>query len=171
MKNRTPSCLIAAVFCFTLANAMSVWGQTEKHVKILQTDSGIRFGLLGEKGSTPAPTLFVFAMRVEETLGDDDYVKVGRILGKDGYITVSLDLPCHGPDARPGETANSMSGWRSRLENGEDFVADFVAKASGVLDYLIREGYTDSHQVAASGTSRGGFIALQFAARCSGRAR
>lgn len=164
MKNRTSSCLIAAVFCVTLANAMSVWGQTGKQVRILQTDSGIRFGLLGEKGPTPAPTLFVFAMGIEETLGDDDYVKVGRILGKEGYITFSLDLPCHGPDVRPGETANSMSGWRSRLEKGEDFVADFVPKASAVLDYLIREGYTDPHQVAASGTSRGGFIALQFAA-------
>lgn len=164
MKNRPSWCLIAAAFCVTLANAMSVWGQTGKQVKILQTDSGIRFGMLGEKGSTPAPTLFVFAMGVEETLGDDDYVKVGRILGKDGYITVSLDVPCHGRDARPGETADSMSGWRTRLEKADDFVADFVAKASAVLDYLIREGYTDPHQVAANGTSRGAFIALQFAA-------
>jgi dienelactone hydrolase len=33
-----------------------------------------------------------------------------------------------------------------------------------VLDYLVKEGYTDGGHVAACGTSRGGFLAYHFAA-------
>lgn len=164
MKNTTLSYLSVAAIAVVLVNAVTVWGQTEKDVKILQTESGIRFGLLGEKGPTPAPTLFVFAGGIEETLGNDAYAEVGHILGKNGYIIVTLDLPCHGQDVRSGEIPNSLNCWRSRLEKGDDFVVDFVAKASAVLDYLISKGYTNPHQVAASGNSRGAFMAVHFAA-------
>ena len=164
MKNTTLSYLSVAALAAAWLTATSASGQTEKQAKILQTESSIRFGLLGEKGPTLAPTLFVFATAIEGTLGSDDFVKVGRILGKDGYLCVSLDIPCHGQDAKPGEAVNALSCWRSRLEKGNDLVPGFVAKASAVLDYLIQEGYTDPHQVAACGTSRGGFIALHFAA-------
>ena len=33
-----------------------------------------------------------------------------------------------------------------------------------MLDYLIDQGYTDSEKISACGTSRGGFIALHYAA-------
>jgi dipeptidyl aminopeptidase/acylaminoacyl peptidase len=43
-------------------------------------------------------------------------------------------------------------------------MADVVGRAKAVLDFLVREGYTDPAKVAAFGPSRGGFMALHFAA-------
>ena len=40
----------------------------------------------------------------------------------------------------------------------------FLSTASQVLDFLIRNGYTDSNRIAACGISRGGFMAIHFAA-------
>jgi dipeptidyl aminopeptidase/acylaminoacyl peptidase len=132
-------------------------------MKLLRTPDGIRFGMLGDKGATPAPTLFVFASRLEDSLGNKDYNKAASILVSHGYLAVSLDLPCHGQDEKAGEPTG-LSGWRDRMEKGDDLVPGFIKKVSAVLDYLIGEGYTDRQRVLASGTSRGGFIAMHFAA-------
>ena len=131
--------------------------------KVLVTPSGIRFGLLGERGSTPAPTLFVFANRIEETLGSEHYSRSACVLMKHGFLCASLDLPCHGEDKKPGEP-DGLGGWRVRVVGGDELVPGFVAKVSAVLDYLVKEGYADPQKVAACGTSRGGFMALHFAA-------
>jgi dienelactone hydrolase len=132
-------------------------------MKILHTPSAIRFGLLGEKGAAPAPTLFVFAQSVEGTLESEVYNKAGLILSGKGYLCVSLDLPCHGEDRKASEP-EGLSGWRARMEKGDNLVTGFTAKASAVLDFLIQQGCADPQKVAACGTSRGGFIALHFAA-------
>jgi len=119
--------------------------------------------MIGEKGASPAPTLFVFASRLEDSLGNGDYNKAAGILTSHGYLAVSLDLPCHGEDVKEGEPGG-RSGWRARIEQGDDQVPGFLKKVSAVLDYLISGGYTDRQRILASGTSRGGFIALHFAA-------
>jgi dienelactone hydrolase len=75
---------------------------------------------------------------------------------------VSVDLPCHGQDARPGE--KGLSGWRVRCLAKKDIVADTTSTLKKVLDYLIAEKLTDPERVAALGTSRGGFVAVHFAA-------
>jgi len=136
----------------------------ESKLQIVHTLSGIRFGLWGTKGSSPAPTVFVLSSNLEDTLQKDEFNPVGRILASKGYLNVSLDLPCHGRDARAGEQPDSLGCWRRRLENGDTLVPRFVSNLSAVLDYLVQEGYTDPHQVAVWGASRGGFIALHFAA-------
>jgi dienelactone hydrolase len=140
-----------------------VWAGDEKKIHSLHTPDGIRFGLLGEKGKSPAPTVFVFATAFEDSLRNDEFNKAGRLLARHGYLSVALDMPCHGTDHRDKEPPG-LSGWRARLEKGEDFVPGYLAKCSSVLDYLVKEGYTDPRKVVASGTSRGGFIALHFAA-------
>jgi predicted amidohydrolase/dienelactone hydrolase len=131
--------------------------------QILKTPAGVRFGLLGEKGTAPAPVLFLCATSVEETLGQEAYAKVGRLLAAEGFLGVALDLPCHGEDLRKDEP-KGLAGWRARLEKGDDIVASFARRASAVLDHLVKEGYADATRVAACGTSRGGFLALHFAA-------
>lgn len=133
-------------------------------MNIFRLPSGRRFSLLGEKKTAPAPTLFVFAGRIENSLEGEDYNKAGLILARAGYLCASLDLPCHGEDVKEGEQAGSLKGWRTRLEKGESLLGDFLAGSSEALDYLIQEGYTSSQDVAACGTSRGGFAALHFAA-------
>jgi dienelactone hydrolase len=138
-------------------------GAGEKDIQLLRTPSGVRFGLLGDKRASPAPTLFVFAADINTTLGNMDYAQEARALMKQGYLAVALDVPCHGQDHQAAEPAG-LPGWRARLTRGDDLVPGLVKKASLVLDYLVREGYTDPRRVAASGNSRGGFIALHFAA-------
>jgi dienelactone hydrolase len=132
-------------------------------IKIFKTKQGFRFGLLGAKATAPAPTLFVFGGDIENTLRKSDYNQVGQRLAKDGYLCVSLDVPCHGADAKDKDDLG-LAGWRRRLEKGDKLVAGFTARASRVLDYLIKEKYTDPKRVGVCGTSRGGFMALHFAA-------
>ena len=133
-------------------------------VQVLQTETGVRFGIWGDKPASPAPTLFVLAGTIEETLGDAYYRQSGNALAERGYLCVSVDLPCHGLETRPGEPPG-LDGWRSRSERNEDFVAEAASRLTQVLDHLIAAGYTDAGRVAACGTSRGGFLALHFAAR------
>ncbi|HLJ11527.1 MAG TPA: alpha/beta fold hydrolase, partial [Planctomycetaceae bacterium] len=129
----------------------------------LKTPGGVRFGVKGAKPSAPAPTLFVFATDFNTTLQSDDYNKVGRLLAKEGVLCVALDLPCHGQNVREGEP-QGLQGWAARLRNDDGFVAAFAKDVSSVLDYLIAEGFSDPKRIAACGTSRGGFMALQIAA-------
>jgi dienelactone hydrolase len=132
-------------------------------MQVLQTPGGVRFGLFGKKGERPAPTLFVFALSLEDMPKHPGYTDVGRRLARHGFLHVTLDPPCHGVDTKPGEPPQ-LRGWRTRVEKGEKLVGDFTARATAVLDHLIKEGYTDAGRVAACGTSRGGFLAFHFMA-------
>lgn len=139
-------------------------GQAQQtRLTILQTPDKIRFGIGGKKGESPAPTLFVFTSTMEAALGDRLFQTAGRQLSAEGYLCVSLDLPCHGTDLRPDEP-DGLAGWRHRVEQGENFMEDMNLRATKVLDYLIAEGYTDAQKIAACGVSRGGFVAGHFAA-------
>jgi len=55
-------------------------------------------------------------------------------------------------------------GWRHRVDRRQDFVKPFVRRLSSVLSHLIDNGHTDAKRIAACGTSRGGFLAVHFAA-------
>lgn len=132
-------------------------------MQVLRTPDGVRFGLFGKKGSAPAPTLFVFALGLEDLQKQPGYSEVGRRLARNGFLYVALDPPCHGEDIKPKEPSQ-LSGWRYRLENGASLIPDFTSRATAVLDYLIKKGYSDPSRVAACGTSRGGFLAYHFAA-------
>ena len=74
-----------------------------------------------------------------------------------------MDAPCEGTATRPGEPA-ALAGWRHRVENGENFAEQFSRDAKAVLDYLIEARYTDPRRVGLLEISRGGFLALHFAA-------
>lgn len=128
----------------------------------LQTPSGVKY-CLSRAPKFPAPTLFVFAADVETTLTNNDYIEAGEVLREKGVLLVSLDLPCHGEQQRSGEP-HALWGWRARLDADENFVEDFTAQARVVLDDLIEREYSDVQRIAAAGTSRGGFMALHFAA-------
>lgn len=133
-------------------------------VSLLKTDTGVPFAILGEKPAAPAPTLFVFGADMRNSLIMEDVNKLGRLLIPHGYLCVSLDIPCHGTDTRAGEKSGDLTAWKTRIVNGENIAKQFCGQASKVLDYLIAEKFTDSAQVAVSGTSRGGFCAFHFAA-------
>ena len=133
-------------------------------VTFLKTTSGIPFAILGDKPSAPAPTLFVFGADMRNSLISEDVNRIGRLLIPHGYLCVSIDIPCHGTDTRPGEKSGDLVSWKNRVVNGDNIAADFSQKFSQVLDYLIAEKYTDPAKVTVSGTSRGGFVAFHCAA-------
>lgn len=134
-------------------------------MRLLKTPEGTRFGLFGKKPAAPAATLFIIALGVDEmaTAPARRYTTTGRELAKDGWLYVVLDPPCHGYDRKKGEPA-ALAGWAHRVKAGRDLMGPFVKRCTAVLDHLVAEGYTDPDRVAASGTSRGGFCALHFAA-------
>ena len=132
-------------------------------IRILRLPGGLRFGLIGGRPARPAPTLFVLVHELERMRREPAYTEVSRRLLPQGFIGVILDPPACGEDRRPGE-ATDMSPWRLRLDRGEDFTGAFTEHARAVLDYLIREGYTDPNRVAACGTSKGAYLAFHFAA-------
>ncbi|MEO6436196.1 MAG: prolyl oligopeptidase family serine peptidase, partial [Tepidisphaeraceae bacterium] len=146
-----------------LLSARTAMADEPRDFTRLRTANGVEFAVLGEKPDKPAPTLFVFANDVQTTLTNADYNKIGVILQRDGYLSVSLDAPCHGND-NAEKLENALTGWRQRIERGEDLIPSFTSRCTQVLDHLIAEGWTDPARVAAAGTSRGGFLALHFAA-------
>src|ERR1043165_8075566 len=65
--------------------------------------NGVRFGLIGARPSTPAPTLFVLQGDIVVALREPIYTEVARIMARHGCISVMLDAPAHGEDRRPGD--------------------------------------------------------------------
>lgn len=137
--------------------------EADRKVETHKTETGIVFGTWGSLPNEPAPTLFVLASTIHETLGDAYFRQCGNALSAKGYLLVSIDLPCHGKEHRDGEPAG-LVGWRHRCEKNDDFVADSNKRLASVLDHLLSAGHTDAAKVAACGTSRGGYLALHFAA-------
>ncbi len=156
------------IFSLAVAVMMPLPGETPREVerpgrvKVLESPSGVRFALLGEAGEGPAPTILVFGGGMRSGL-EGRSAKMCRILTRHGFLAVALDSPCHGEDQRSGEPFG-LAGWRHRLEKGEEFLADFLKKTSSVLNHLIRQQVTDPERIVAFGPSRGGFLALHFAA-------
>ncbi len=134
--------------------------------RVLKTDEGIAFSVLGPLPVKPAPTLIVLSGDAQQTLADDDYLQCGVHLKDRGYFCFSIDLPCHGTDLRPDE-AEGLAGWKNRLDAGESLVESFNSRLTRVLDYLIALKYTDETRIAVCGTSRGAFLAFHSAARDS----
>lgn len=138
-------------------------GHAAEAVLPLKTSNGVEFSILGPKPEKPAPTLFIFALDAKTTLNSPLYRQAGNVLAKQGYLCVSVDLPCHGDQKRAGEPGE-LAGWRHRVDAGDDPMAELTRRTKSVLAFLIAEGYTDADRVAACGTSRGGFSALHIAA-------
>jgi hypothetical protein len=87
-----------------------------------KTPDGIEYGVWGNVGAEPAPTLFMLAGTIDGTLGSAYFRQCGNELGKLGYVVVSIDLPCHGTQTAEGQPAG-LSGWSHRVGNGEDHFA------------------------------------------------
>ncbi len=168
MRTRARSLLTRVMALLMLVAAASraaepAPAEDTRQAEIRTTSSGIRYGLWPARPSSPAPTLFILASTIEETLHSDYFRQCGNALAAQGWLCVSIDLPSHGQHAAPGQPSG-LAGWRALCEKGEDFVDASSRRLSAVLEALIADGLTDAGRVAACGTSRGGFLALHFAA-------
>ncbi len=132
-------------------------------LKLHTTPGGVEYGTWGSPEPGPAPTIFIFSGTIEETLENAYFRQCGNALAEQGYLCVSIDLPCHGKQAIKGQTSG-IGGWNVRIANGENVAAELQKRASEVLDHLIQTKVADPDQIAAAGTSRGGYMAIQFAA-------
>ncbi len=139
---------------------MTDWDDT------LRTPSGTAYSAMPLQAGGPAPMLLLLAMAGADTLTTEPYCRVGRLLHAQGWNVVSLDLPCHGADRRPGEKGHptELADWAKRLAAGEDIVAAFQARVNDLVGHLITTGAADPSRIAAVGTSRGGFLAFHAAA-------
>ena len=76
---------------------------------------------------------------------------------------MSIDLPSHGSQVREGEPSG-LSGWSHQAARKVDFVKANNERLASVVDHLIESGLSDAKNIAVCGTSRGGFLAIHFAA-------
>jgi len=168
--NRSPltSPLSSFIFLYGLAATLCLTGAPlaraapSDAITTLAAD-GVTIAILGGKPAAPAPTVFIFSMDRRTSLENPSFARSGHLLREsDGVLCVSLDVPAHGDDARPAESG--LPGWKARLARNENLVATFTRQASLALDYLVRQGYSDSKRIAVIGVSRGGFLALHFMA-------
>lgn len=128
-----------------------------------QTDAGTRYAALPIHAGGPTPTVLLFAMSAVQSLTIESFNRTGVQLHARGWNVISIDMPCHGDDQRPGEPAE-MLGWVARIAAGENIVAAFKQNVNDVVAHLIRGGVIDAKRLAASGTSRGGFMSFHAAA-------
>jgi dienelactone hydrolase len=128
----------------------------------MKTSDGVEFGVWGGKPDKPSPTLILLSGLITDSFTKTNFLRAGEILGPKGYLCVSIDLPCHGALAKKGYS--NLVGWGKRAAEGDDFVAEFNARMKKVIDHLIEQKMTDPDKIVATGTSRGGFLAVRYAA-------
>jgi pimeloyl-ACP methyl ester carboxylesterase len=151
-----------AVLAAIVATTTAAGEPAPTGVTLHATHDGVHFALWGDAPAKPAPTLILLAGLAEDTLAKSTFQKAGKFLKPRGYLCVSIDLPCHGSQAAKG--LSGLAGWAKRAAAADDFVAEFNRRMSAVLDFLIAQQWTDREKIATCGTSRGGFLAIRFAA-------
>lgn len=158
------SCLLFATFIVRVwADEPITAASNLSGLTLERLPDGTRYAVIGGTPGKPAPTLFVFQGDIDTARSEPLYTEVARIMARHGFLSVVIDAPGHGEDHHSGEP-KELKAWNWRVDHGEDLVAGFNARARAVLDYLVQEKRSDPSQVAAVGTSRGGFLAFQFAA-------
>ena len=146
-----------------VADAQDAQPAAELPPVIETTPGGVEYGIWGASDEKPAPVLFVLANTIEGTLSSKYFRQCGNEMAANGYLLVSIDIPCHGKQNAGGKLSG-LGGWAERAKTGDDFVAESNQRLSAVLDHLIKAGVADIDRVAVCGTSRGGFLAVHFAA-------
>lgn len=131
-------------------------------VQTAMTPDGVEYGIWGEHDGKPAPVLFVLAGTIDGTLSKPYFRQCGNQLAEHGFLSVSIDIPCHGTLWKKGYSG--LTGWSALAAEEVDFVAQNNTRLSKVLDHLIATGVADENKIAVCGTSRGGFLAIHFAA-------
>lgn len=160
---RRASILAAIIFSFLLLASTSRSQVADSEIKRFETPEGVKYGVWGKATKKPAPILFALGGTIESILNSAYFRQCGNELADSGYLTVSIDIPCHGEQCPKGQPCG-LGGWSYRAAKGEDFVAESNKRLSSVLDHLIKTGVADPERIVSSGTSRGGFLAIHFAA-------
>lgn len=161
---RTPGRLLLALGALGLLIASTGAATPSRREPFpLRLPDGQRCLVIGREEGSTQPLLFIFQGSIESALAEPLYTEVGRLLARQGVLSVVLDAPSHGEALRPGEPSE-LGGWAHSVSHGLPFLQPFLTRATSALDHLIADGWADPQRVAACGTSRGGFLAFHFAA-------
>jgi dienelactone hydrolase len=135
--------------------------------------NGLRYGVIRPvQNKRPAPTLVFLVTSIDDTF-NATFGGVPQRMHDAGWLLVTLDLPGHGLERRPDKTVKPQSapdrdpellGWRLRMGAGEDILTPFLRKLTAVITELVRSSDADPKRIFSGGISRGGFIALHYAA-------
>jgi len=153
---------ILAILPLLFVSSILLAQDTKSEIERLSTPDGIEYGLWSTRAEKPAPTLIILAGTIDSTLEKPYFRQCGNDLAKHGYLCVSIDIPCHG--VHSFKDRSGLAGWSQHAIHNEDFVAQNNTRLSAVVDHLIETDRTDPDRIAVCGTSRGGFLALHFAA-------
>lgn len=160
---QTRSAPVAALVVMLVAcHSVAVAAPKAEEVKMMKTSDGVEFGVWGGTPDKPSPTLILLSGLIPDSFTKTNFLRAAEILGPKGYLCVSIELPSHGSFAKKGYS--NLVGWGKRAAEGDDFVAEFNERMKKVIDHLIEKKMTDPEKIIANGTSRGGFLAVRYAA-------
>lgn len=138
--------------------------KTDISITYLQTKENIRFGVWGGSHDQANPVMFILSSTIEESLGNPYFRQCGDYYGKErDWLCVSIDLPFHG-EYMESDQPQELEGWAHATDKRRDFVTENNLRMRSVLDYLIKKNWVDSDSITVCGTSRGGYLAFQYAA-------
>ncbi len=115
MTRRFVSQAIWQLLLVAFASGSDAQSDQQPPMHILETPAKTRFGIFGQKPEIPAPTIFVLAMGVDDMEKNRGYSETGRQLATEGWLYVTVDLPCHGRDHRDREPEH-LVGWAHRVK-------------------------------------------------------
>lgn len=158
---------ISCVLCFAaVAIAQEATDKpdptTKPVAKLATTPDGVEYGTFGDAPTKPAPAMIILSGNIEDSLAKPNFLKAGKYLAPRGFLCISIDIPNHGKLAEKGYSG--LVGWGKRAAEGKDFVVDSNERLKKVIDYLIAEKQIDPAKIVVTGVSRGGFLALRYAA-------
>lgn len=110
------------------------------------------------------PTFLYFALSAEESLHLSPINQPAQILAQENIRVISYSIPFHDKQFSAKE---SMKKLKKALLEESTFFIEFLDVIEEDIKQLIKIQTIDPSRLAAGGVSRGGFIALQLAARMS----
>lgn len=110
----------------------------------------------------PLPTLFYFSLSCQDSLLADPFNQMPAYLSRFPLRIFSITLPFHEPPLSP---LTALDAWANEISKGNDIISFFIDQVEETLLFLEKQGSLCEGKLAASGLSRGAFIAAHAAAR------
>ena len=119
--------------------------------------------------TAPLPAiLYIHAHGGRYEIGADELI-AGRpallsppapVFASEGYLTLTIDLPCFGTRQDPGESARA----KARIWHGRSLAGQMLGELHSALDYLAARPDVDASHIAAYGISMGATFSYWLAA-------
>lgn len=136
--------------------------QKNKYIEIPIDDECVIFHIGPPLDRQELPAVFYFALSAKESLFVSPFNQPIQFLSAYPIRIFSINLPYHNAPYCP---KNSLHTWSEEIGQNNDIISSFVEKIKKAVNYLISNKLVIPEKIATIGLSRGGFIALQTAAK------